>query len=115
MGWSRCPPAISRICALPRHRVSIVGYPDNVLATDEQVVLHRHPHWKRLIGPALLLIVATAVAVFVVALVQRASWDQTAKTVLYWVIGGIWLILVVWLTLWPFLNWLTTHFGITDR
>ncbi|MGV0801080.1 PH domain-containing protein, partial [Mycolicibacterium elephantis] len=27
-----------------------MGYPDNVLATDEHVVLHRHPHWKRLIG-----------------------------------------------------------------
>jgi len=23
-----------------------------VLAGDEQVVLHRHPYWKRLIGPA---------------------------------------------------------------
>ena len=38
----------------------IVGYPDNVLAEDEQVVLHRHPHWKRLIGPVLLLILGTA-------------------------------------------------------
>ena len=28
-----------------------MGYPDNVLAADERVVLHRHPHWKRLIGP----------------------------------------------------------------
>ncbi|MUM28998.1 PH domain-containing protein, partial [Mycobacterium sp. CBMA295] len=22
-----------------------MGYPENVLANDEQVVLHRHPHW----------------------------------------------------------------------
>ena len=34
-----------------RVNVAIVGYPDNVLAADEQVVLHRHPHWKRLIWP----------------------------------------------------------------
>jgi uncharacterized membrane protein YdbT with pleckstrin-like domain len=92
-----------------------VGYPDNVLANDEQVVLHRHPHWKRLIGPVLVLVIATGLAVFVVALVERTTWDQTAKTVLYWVVGGIWLVLVGWLTLWPFLSWLTTHFVITDR
>ena len=30
-------------------------------------------------------------------------------------IGAIWLVLIGWLTLWPFLNWLTTHFVITDR
>ena len=92
-----------------------MGYPDNVLAKDEQVVLHRHPHWKRLVGPVFVLIVATGVAVFVVALVERTSWDQTAKTVLYWVVGGIWLVLVGWLTLWPFFSWLTIHFVITDR
>ena len=30
-------------------------------------------------------------------------------------IAAIWLVLVGWLTLWPFLNWWTTHFVITDR
>ncbi|MDM2135443.1 PH domain-containing protein, partial [Mycobacteroides abscessus] len=42
-----------------------MGYPENVLADDEQVVLHRHPHWKRLIGPALVLILSTGIAAFV--------------------------------------------------
>ena len=92
-----------------------MSYPDNVLAKGEQVVLHRHPHWKRLVGPVLVLVIATGVAAFVAALVQRTDWDQTAKTVLFWVIGAIWLVLVCWLTVWPFLNWLTTHFVITDR
>ena len=92
-----------------------MGYPDNVLAKDEHVVLHRHPHFKRLIGPVLVLVIATGVAVFVIALVERTAWDHTAKTVLYWVVGGIWLVLVGWLALWPFLSWLTIHFVITDR
>ena len=26
-----------------------MSYPDNVLAPGEQVVVHRHPHWNRLI------------------------------------------------------------------
>jgi uncharacterized membrane protein YdbT with pleckstrin-like domain len=92
-----------------------VGYPDNVLAGDEQVVLHRHPHWKRLIGPVTVLILASAAASFGCAVVNSTSWDPTAKRVVFWVIGAIWLVLIGWLTLLPFLNWLTTHFVITDR
>jgi uncharacterized membrane protein YdbT with pleckstrin-like domain len=31
------------------------------------------------------------------------------------VIAAIWLLTIGWLSLWPFLNWWTTHFVITDR
>ncbi|MEW2481204.1 PH domain-containing protein [Mycobacterium sp. NPDC049093] len=92
-----------------------MGYPENVLAKDEQVVLHRHPHWKRLIGPVLVLVLITAASAFVAAVVNTMDWQATAKNVLFIVIGSIWLIVVGWLTVWPFLNWWTTHFVITDR
>jgi uncharacterized membrane protein YdbT with pleckstrin-like domain len=93
----------------------MVGYPENVLAPDEQVVLHRHPHWKRLVSPVLVLIFVTGLAAFVAAVVERTSWDQNAKNVIFGVIGAIWVVVVGWLTLWPFLNWWTTHFVLTDR
>ncbi|BBX35463.1 membrane-flanked domain-containing protein [Mycolicibacterium mageritense DSM 44476 = CIP 104973] len=92
-----------------------MGYPENVLANDEQVVLHRHPHWKRLIGAVLVLIVASAAAAFVAAVVNTTDWQPTAKNVVFIVIAAIWAIVVGWLTVWPFLNWWTTHFVITDR
>jgi uncharacterized membrane protein YdbT with pleckstrin-like domain len=92
-----------------------VGYPENVLAKDEQVVLHRHPHWKRLIAPVLVLIVVSAVAAFGGGYVNNTSWDPTAKRVVLLVILVVWVVVVGWLTVWPFLNWLTTHFVITDR
>ena len=92
-----------------------MGYPDNVLATDEVVVLHRHPHWKRLVLPVLALLVTTALASFAAAVVSRTDWDATARTVLWAVIAALWLLAVGWLTLRPFLSWLTTHFVITDR
>jgi uncharacterized membrane protein YdbT with pleckstrin-like domain len=92
-----------------------VGYPENVLASDEQVVLHRHPHWKRLISAVLVLVVCSGVAAFVAAVVAQTNWDHTAKNVIFGVIGAIWVVLVGWLTLWPYLSWWTTHFVITDR
>jgi len=92
-----------------------MGYPDNVLATDEQVVLHRHPHWKRLIVPVLALLVTTALAAFLAALVARTGWDANTKKVVSAVVAGVWLLVIGWLTLRPFLAWLTTHFVITDR
>ena len=92
-----------------------MGYPDSVLAQDEQVILHRHPHWKQLIGPVVVLLVVTALASFAGAVVSRTDWDQRVRQVVLAVIGSIWLLLVVWLTLRPFLTWRTTHFVITDR
>lgn len=92
-----------------------MGYPDNVLSGDEHVVLHRHPHWKRLFWPVVVLILASAAASFGLAVVNSTNWDPTAKRVIFAVIGAIWLIVICWLTLWKFLIWLTTHFVITNR
>ena len=92
-----------------------MGYPDSVLAEGEQVVLHRHPHWKRLIGPVLALVVFTALASSAAAVVSRTGWDPRARQVVSAVIAALWLVLVLWLTVRPFLAWLTTHFVITDR
>src|SRR6202167_2488996 len=66
-------------------------------------------------GTVIVLILASAPASSGSAVVNSASWDPTAKRVVFAVIGAIWLVLLGWLTLWPFLNWLTTHFVITDR
>ena len=92
-----------------------MGYPDNVLADGEQVVVHRHPHWRRLVGPVCALLVLTALASFAAAVVSRTGWDPRARQVVSAVIAGLWLLLVVWLTVRPFIAWLTTHFVITDR
>lgn len=92
-----------------------MGYPESVLATDERVVLHRHPHWKRLVGPVLILLLATALAAFTAAVVSRTDWQSTARNVVLIVILVVWLVVIGVLTVWPFFNWWTTHFVITAR
>ncbi len=92
-----------------------MSYPDNALAAGEQVVIHRHPHWKRLIGPVVVLILVTGLAALGSGYLNSTHWDQVAKNIIYGVIWGIWLVIVAWLTLWPFLGWLTTHFVVTSR
>jgi uncharacterized membrane protein YdbT with pleckstrin-like domain len=92
-----------------------MGYPKGALATDERVVLHRHPHWKRLVWPVLALLICTAAASFGAAVVSRTDWDPRTRQVVAGVIGGVWLMLVIWLSLRPILAWKTTHFVITDR
>ena len=92
-----------------------MGYPDNVLAKDEHVVLHRHPHWKRLFVPVFVLLMFSGVAAFGIGFAHQTDWSQTTKDVIFAVIAGIWLVVVGWLTVWPLLSWWTTHFVITDR
>lgn len=92
-----------------------MSYPDNALAAGEQVVIHRHPHWKRLIWPVMVLVLATALAAFGSGYVNSTRWEQGAKNVLHGVIWGMWLVIVGRLTLWPFFGWLTNHFVVTNR
>lgn len=92
-----------------------MGYPDNVLAGDEQVVLHRHPHWKRDRPRADLLLATARWPRSPAAWVQTLGWESHAKMVVSLVLLAIWLVVIGWLTIWPFLTWWTTHFVITDR
>ena len=39
-----------------------MGYPAHNLAPGEAVVLHRHPHWKLLVGPFVIFAIVTLLA-----------------------------------------------------
>lgn len=88
-----------------------MGFPESVLTSDEQVVLHLHPHWKALVRPvaALVIIIAALIAAWMV--LPGAGWSTVALLVL----GGIALVLAVWLVVWPWLKWRATHYVFTNE
>ncbi|MGW0045574.1 PH domain-containing protein [Rhodococcus sp. NPDC003348] len=91
-----------------------MGYPDDALAADEELLLHRHPHWKMLVLPAITFVVGTAVAGFVGGLVQDRL-DGTARTVVLLIVLLAWVAVVAWRCVAPLITWKSTHFIVTDR
>lgn len=83
-----------------------MGFPESVLTTDEEVVLHLRPHWRRLVAPVgwLLLVLAAVVGGLVI-------WGGTGALVI--AVLGIGLLL--WVALWPYLEWRTTHYVFTTE
>jgi len=84
-----------------------VGFPEDELTSNERLVLHLHPHWKQMVGPFAVL--AVVVAGLIAALVGGVG------SIWMLVLAVIGLILVVWLTLIPFIKWRTVHYVVTNE
>ncbi|HEY2696560.1 MAG TPA: PH domain-containing protein [Pseudonocardiaceae bacterium] len=89
-----------------------MAYPENLLTEGEEVVLHKHPHWKMLIVPVLIFLVVVAAASFGSAAFAKQPWHEAA-----WIaIVVVAIVVIVWCTLIPLMRWRTTHFIVTtDR
>ncbi|GAA3417325.1 PH domain-containing protein [Rhodococcus aetherivorans] len=94
--------------------MSGMGYPEDALAPEERLLLHRHPHWKMLIVPAAIFLVATALAGFLLGLSQARLDGSTASTLTI-VLAVLWAAILAWQCLAPLVSWLSTHFIVTDR
>jgi uncharacterized membrane protein YdbT with pleckstrin-like domain len=84
-----------------------MAFPDDVMTADEKVVLHLRPHWKVMILPTFVLLLAIAAVVTSLAM----SWD---KVVVY-IVAGVSLVAVAVWSFWPWLVWRTTHFVFTNE
>lgn len=88
-----------------------VPYPDQLLADDERVVKHLHPHWVTLVTPTALLLVVVGLASFLAAIAP----DGSLQTVVRLVIAAVALAALVVVTLVPYLRWRTTHYVLTTH
>src|ERR1700722_18805951 len=82
------------------------------LSEGEEIVLDLHPNWARLVVPVLVLLVVCLLAGFGVALIPKGG----GQTIERWILIGIGIVFVIWLTILPYLRWLTTKYVLTtDR
>ena len=88
-----------------------MAYPDKLLAEDEEVVRHLHPHWLTLVRPVLVLLLVVGGTSFGAALVPAGASQGTVRAVL----GGLALVVLVVAVLRPVLRWRTTHHVVTTH
>ncbi|NMH99829.1 PH domain-containing protein [Pseudonocardia acidicola] len=88
-----------------------MAYPDDLLVEGEQVVMHKHPHWKMLVPPVLVFLITVGLASYLAALVRNQSWASYGWLGLAAVAGAM----IIWLTVVPVVRWRTTHFVVTTR
>jgi uncharacterized membrane protein YdbT with pleckstrin-like domain len=88
-----------------------VPYPDQLLADDERVVKHLHPHWITLVGPVALFLVVVGLASFLAAIVPGGSLQDVVRIVIV-AVAALALVVAV---LVPYLRWRTTHYVLTTH
>jgi uncharacterized membrane protein YdbT with pleckstrin-like domain len=84
-----------------------MAYPKNLLTEGEVVVHDLRPHWRGLVVPALLFLVIIFGGFYLLALIDNSQGRL--------IIGIGMLLLILWFSIRPFLQWLTTNYVFTDR
>jgi uncharacterized membrane protein YdbT with pleckstrin-like domain len=84
---------------------------DPSLTGDEHLVLRLHPHWKTLIRPVLIAVLAVAAALVLEVVIPSGTAAAAERLV---VAAAAILALMLWLTL-PVLRWRTTTYELTTR
>jgi uncharacterized membrane protein YdbT with pleckstrin-like domain len=88
-----------------------VAFPQEVLAEEEELVLHLHPHWRTAIRPGLLVLLAVVVST--VAWVMLPTND--GGRIAFGVVALIMFYQGIRYGVTPLLVWRSTHYVLTDE
>jgi uncharacterized membrane protein YdbT with pleckstrin-like domain len=86
-------------------------YPDKLLASDEEIVRHLHPHWLTVFWPVVRFLLIVGAASFGAAMIPPSAQQGALRLVVLGVAAVIVLVTVVV----PLLRWRTTHYVITTH
>ncbi|MDP9801701.1 putative membrane protein YdbT with pleckstrin-like domain [Arcanobacterium wilhelmae] len=87
-----------------------MAFPNKLLGRDERVIRHMHEHIKALTGNFAVGIVVIALVIIALVYLPDSLWPWGALAA-----GITALVLLVIFVGYPFLQWLTTTYTITDR
>jgi uncharacterized membrane protein YdbT with pleckstrin-like domain len=91
-----------------------VAYPEKILANDEKVVEHLHPHWITLVPATVWFLVICGAGGAGLAYAPGKSGSTEHKT-FFIVIIVVALVLLSWLSFRPWISWRATHYVITTH
>ncbi len=77
------------------------------LTDGEDVIVDTRTHWKAILWPVILLVVTVAVATYLTTLVDNKYFT--------WVVWIVAVMVLVWWSIKPFLEWLTATYTITTK
>lgn len=89
-----------------------MAYPEKILADDEKVVAHLHPHWITLVPATLWFIAICAAAGAGIAFAPDRGNGRLVVIIIIVVVG---VVLLSWLTFTPWIEWRTTHYVFTTH
>ena len=92
-----------------------MAYPEKILAEDERVVEHLHPHWITLVPATLWFLVICAAGGFGLTEIYDKMDSGTGRTVVVIIVIAVAFLLLCWLTFSPWIRWRTTHFVFTTH
>jgi uncharacterized membrane protein YdbT with pleckstrin-like domain len=88
-----------------------VAFPEDILTDDEVVVLDLHPHWIRLVRPVFSAVVVLGLAVLAVFFAPNGVLQKP----LQYLVLIVAVVLLVYLTIVPWVRWVTTRYVITSE
>ena len=88
-----------------------MAYPDKVLADDEEVVRHLHPHWLTVFWPVIWLLVIVGAASFGTAAIPAGRQQGVFRLSAL----GLALVLLLVVVVAPLVRWRSTHYVITTH
>jgi membrane protein YdbS with pleckstrin-like domain len=88
-----------------------MSYPEKLLADDEKVVEHLHPHWITLVPATIWFLVVCAATGVVIAFLPTGG----SHGILLIIVLVVAFILLCWLSFKPAISWRTTHFVFTTH
>jgi uncharacterized membrane protein YdbT with pleckstrin-like domain len=88
-----------------------MGIPERLLSQGERVEISTRPHWKDVVGPAIVLLVVAPLASYLAGMVPEGSaqgWLRLAIALIALAIIAIW-------SVWPFMKWISTSYVVTNQ
>ncbi|WP_460524955.1 PH domain-containing protein [Flindersiella endophytica] len=88
-----------------------MGISAKALGQDEEVILELRTHWKALFWPAVVLVLVVAIAAAGVTFMPTGEYQQYLQL---GVVALAVIVLFIWVV-WPWLNWFSATYVVTNQ